>query len=817
MSNPTLHSAYGPAMRQARPRAARKLRTRARLPLACLALLLAGALTAQNGNIAINTTGAAADSKALLDVSSLTKGLLIPRMAALPAPAGLPDGLTVYQTGAGPGFRVVHGGAWHPLLFGKNGWDTFANNLANASYPNPDYVGTNDNKPFYFGTNNTHRMRMDATTGFLGVGYPLAAPASVERLDINGGLGIYYEPSPGVETSNTDAPGVIRYQAFKAIAGAGLYRYGTLEKPSTNPDNATTRASVYGTNNFSPLQYAGHWGNIDGKPMVPGSVVATAPPTIYQPKTGGWRALENPYTEVINKTWSHFKEASCQPGVLDAVIPSGPLTPPQIYSNVTGVGNVPISDTLLITPFKSYSPAPIYSRQQYLYLATELNPEMAQVAGNTTATTGLCPGGAITQVGFYVNGTGLRSTVTDQAHVIVRNAPLGLASLNGFDNTPDNSGSMGCGTIPVNYWPSSLGPHWEMVTLSPAFVWDGNSNVIVEVAVRLNNTGAAPYVKPNPVWVTQLPAGTNGTYAAYIMGSVTGITFLSNPYPSPGWACGAMGGPMALNTQLRLPDNNIGMTAPALTNYKFGASRWRPMIKFRGATTQVDPASPTAGTGNYITYPGALVLEDTTGLGATGVPWGRWRSGWPNPLNNFYSYRGNGTISAQRGVYDNGSRLNDHVFDRAFDGRVAPAEAARYGGQRLLGIPEMAAFTRAHRHLPTMEGRAQWQRNGGFSLGEITNQVWATAETQALYIADLHDKLNALEVLASDRPLNPEECRAASGQLAAMADYTDAEKARLIAALQHRTTALGTSAPAKQQPAIGLPGNYQHPAPRHGH
>ncbi|MBS1936407.1 MAG: hypothetical protein JSS84_01165 [Bacteroidetes bacterium] len=797
MRNPDTNPAPGAA---ARPAASRTRRMAACIPalaLAALALLTATAARAQNGNIAINATGAAADPKGLLDISSVSKGLLIPRMAALPAPAGLPDGLTVFQTGAGPGFRVVQGGVWRPLVYGKNGWDTFGNNLANAAYPNPDYVGTNDNKPFYFATNNTHRMRMDATTGFLGVGYPLLAPASVERLDINGGLGIYYDPPPGVEASNTDAPGVIRYQAFGPITGTAPYRYGSKEKPPTTPDNVATRSSVFGTANFSPLQYAGHWGNIDGKPMAPGYVVATAPPTVYQPKTGGWRALENPYTEVINKTWSHFKEATCQPGVLDAIIPSGVVSP--IYSNNTAIGNVPDTDTLLITPYKAHVANVVMSRQQYLYLATELNPEMAQVAGNTTATTGLCPGGNINQVGFYVNGNSLRPLFADQGHVIVRNAPLGLASLNGFDNTPDNTGTMGCGAIPPATWPDLAGPHWQMVTLTTPFKWDGTSNVIVEVAVRVYNTPP----KPNPVWVTQLPAGTNGTYSAYYVGVLAATYLITNPYPSPGWACGSSTGPMALNTQLRMPDNNLGMPGGIAPNYKFGASRWRPMIKFRGATMQVDPASPTAGSGNYITYPGALVLEDTTGLGATGVPWGRWRSGFPNPLNNFFSYRGNGTISAQRGVYDNGSRLNDHVFDRAFDGRVAPAEAARYGAQRLLTMDEMAAFTRQHRHLPTMEGRAQWQRSGGFSLGEITNQVWTTAETQALYIADLHDKLNALEVLATNRPLSPAECRAATGQLAAMAAYTDAEKARLIVSLRQRTAAVENTAPK--------------PAPRHGH
>jgi hypothetical protein len=53
-------------------------------------------------------------------------------------------------------------------------------------------------------------------------------------------------------------------------------------------------------------------------------------------------------------------------------------------------------------------------------------------------------------------------------------------------------------------------------------------------------------------------------------------------------------------------------------------------------------------------------------------------------------------------------------------------------------------------------------------------------------VADLHDKLNVIEMLTSDRPITATEFQTASRELEGMAAYTDAEKARLIAGLRKR-------------------------------
>jgi hypothetical protein len=69
-------------------------------------------------SVSINNTAATADSTAMLDISSTTKGLLIPRMTAqqktsIASPA---TGLLVYQTDGDNGFYYYNGANWFLLV-----------------------------------------------------------------------------------------------------------------------------------------------------------------------------------------------------------------------------------------------------------------------------------------------------------------------------------------------------------------------------------------------------------------------------------------------------------------------------------------------------------------------------------------------------------------------------------------------------------------------------------------------------------------------------------------------------------------------------
>ncbi len=69
-------------------------------------------------SVSINNTGAVADTSAMLDISSTTKGLLLPRMTTeqrtgIATPA---TGLLVYQTDGDSGFYYYNGTSWFLLV-----------------------------------------------------------------------------------------------------------------------------------------------------------------------------------------------------------------------------------------------------------------------------------------------------------------------------------------------------------------------------------------------------------------------------------------------------------------------------------------------------------------------------------------------------------------------------------------------------------------------------------------------------------------------------------------------------------------------------
>ncbi len=110
-------------------------------------------------NVAINATGAVPVASAMLDITSINSGILIPRMStaqklAIAAPA---TGLKVYDTTTNT-FWWFNGIVWVEQLGTVNGWALAGNTLVGT-----EILGSVNAQPVRMFSNNIERMRIAAT------------------------------------------------------------------------------------------------------------------------------------------------------------------------------------------------------------------------------------------------------------------------------------------------------------------------------------------------------------------------------------------------------------------------------------------------------------------------------------------------------------------------------------------------------------------------------------------------------------------------------------------------------------------------------
>jgi len=123
---------------------------------------------AQTVVVTDNSAYVTGQASSVLDVYSVSKGFLAPRMTtaqriAVSSPA---EGLLVYQTDGSKGFYYYTNSAWTSLAANGASWSLTGN--AGTSYPT-NFLGTTDLKSLRFQTNSVQGMLLDSL-GNLGVG-----------------------------------------------------------------------------------------------------------------------------------------------------------------------------------------------------------------------------------------------------------------------------------------------------------------------------------------------------------------------------------------------------------------------------------------------------------------------------------------------------------------------------------------------------------------------------------------------------------------------------------------------------------------------
>ncbi|MBL4753118.1 MAG: tail fiber domain-containing protein, partial [Flavobacteriales bacterium] len=157
----------------------------------------------KDGDVGIGT----GTPSAKLEVSSTTSGVLIPRVTLVQRNAIVTPVTSelVYQTDNTPGYYYWDGTAWVQMLISSgsgSGWATTGNAGLSAA---TNFVGTTDKVPLVFRTDNTERMRVDTTTGNVGIG----TTSPTAKLQIKGDANYNLEDAPlNIQNSTNSAKSV---------------------------------------------------------------------------------------------------------------------------------------------------------------------------------------------------------------------------------------------------------------------------------------------------------------------------------------------------------------------------------------------------------------------------------------------------------------------------------------------------------------------------------------------------------------------------------------------------------------------------------
>ena len=240
------------------------------------------------GNVGIGTTSP--DASALLDLTSTSRGLLVPRMTeaqknAISTPA---TGLLIYETntattgiyaGTGPTFWFYTGTLWEPFLGG--GWLLLGNS---GTSPTNNFIGTTDSEDWVIRTDNLEHLRVYAA-GNVGLTNTNNTAEELRFFEPSGSGSNYSGFKTGLQTTSvtytlpladgdgtnyvlcTDGFGNLSWRGFGTAGGGGndtLWKRGSGKDALAGVGTSNTASGDYsiaaGYENLSSGTYSVSWG-----------------------------------------------------------------------------------------------------------------------------------------------------------------------------------------------------------------------------------------------------------------------------------------------------------------------------------------------------------------------------------------------------------------------------------------------------------------------------------------------------------------------------------------------------------------------------
>ncbi|MBK9061075.1 MAG: hypothetical protein IPL81_14830 [Flavobacteriales bacterium] len=665
------------------------------LPWLLAALFLLAAATGLHAQVAINSTGAAPNpggSHSILDISSADKGILAPRMTSaqrVNLTGTAVNGLLIYQTDSvalsprgywyWDAFTPVVG--WKHIAWGGDIWKLGGN----TGTTNVNFLGTLNNMPLVFRTNNQERGRLSA----------------------NGELQLYYSGSP-VPVPLPSPNELVEVEGGIKLTGG------------SNVDNE-------GTIKFTPAV-----GKVPGK--FEGYVVNAGGTAV-----NGWKQIDNNFGERKIQD-SPIAGTGCQDpttvtftaAAVTAVPRPWPIPGPAgPFATLNGVQS----------PYWGLWED---SHRQWLFRQADIavtgicpgpaNPIRA-IAFNVAAV-----GGGGMRLHF------MRFSLKNTAAVTAANFDMALLTTYAMPSPPNIVGPPPSYTMPAHNTGYTVNVGWNVHPYDqggPGFFWAG-SNLLVDASVDNQDWGGmregsvfgynSGYQSMVSVYCDAC-GGTGGHFACLWTAPLAGPVFW---FPPTTPANGLVG-----------PNSNIegwgwtggwnltGGTLPELCDG--GTETWNPVGSFNQSNLlprvaflcEYTGGGAAYNVGNYMVAQTGVMIGDAV-----------WAASGAYPANRF---RGPGTISAQKSVWSGNSLLSDYVFDLYYDGNAKPEDAKGAGQYVRTPLKDLPNYVERERHLPTVDGRDTWNKTGTFSVDKLGNQLWVTVEDQSLYIQELNARMDALQ------------------------------------------------------------------------